>query len=98
MALFSAVLGLFVADTSCAETVGLFSTVLGLFVSGTSFGENVALFSAVLRMVAIGFHEDPKLGVRSGILDKKSLQCSFAQLVRISIDVVSSAIAMGSLR
>ena len=63
-----------------------------------SCADKVALFSAVLRMVAIGFHEDPKLGVRSGILDKKSLQCSFAQPVRISIDVVSSAIAMGSLR
>ena len=98
MALFSAVLGLFVTGTSCAENLALLSAVLGLFVSGTSCVENVAPFSAVLRVIAIGFHKDPKLGVRIGISDRKSLQCWFAQPVRISIDIVSSAVAMASLR
>ena len=83
---------------SCAETVALFSTVLGLFVSGPSSAKNVMSFSAVLRMIAVGFNKDPKLVMRSGISEKKSLQCSFAQPVRISIDVVSSAVAMASLR
>jgi hypothetical protein len=49
-------------------------------------------------MIAVGFNKDPKLVMRSGISEKKSLQCSFAQPVRISIDVVSSAVAMASLR
>lgn len=67
-------------------------------VTDTSTAENVALFAAVLVMMAYGLCNDPKLGVRSGISEKKILQCSVAQDVRLSSVVVFSADSMGSLQ
>ena len=40
-------------------------------VTDTSTAENEALFAAVLVMMAYGLCKDPKLGIRSGISEKK---------------------------
>ena len=67
-------------------------------VTDTSTAENEALFAAVLVMMAYGLCKDPKLGIRSGISEKKILQFSVAQDVRLSSVVNFSADSMGSLQ
>ena len=67
-------------------------------VTDTSSDENVALFAAVLVIMAYGLCSDSKLGIRSGISEKKILQCSVAQDVRLSSVVIFSADSMGSLQ
>ena len=68
------------------------------FKADTSRAENVALFSVGLAMTADGLSNDPKLSMRSGISEKKGVQCFFVQDARCSDAAIVSARSMRFLR
>ena len=72
----------------------MFSQSTIFFKVDTSCAENVALFSAVLAMTAHGLRNDPELGMRSGISEKKGVQCFFVQDARCANAAIVSARSM----
>jgi len=76
----------------------MFSQSTIFFKVDTSSAENVALFSAGLAMTADGHRNDPELSMRSGMSEKKGVQCFFVQNARCSNAVAFSAGSMRFLR